>query len=134
MLRKPAVYNNQLKKLDHALPVGVRLTVENIESVSSEEMDLTLTFIMTQTWVDKRLAHGGDHKMLVPLEILGQIWTPDLVIQNAKTDIDQAENCMMEIGPGGEMDYRVRMSSTIICEIALTNFPMDRQVCALSFY
>ena len=80
MLRKPAVYNNQLKKLDHALPVGVRLTVENIESVSSEEMDLTLTFIMTQTWVDKRLAHGGDHKMLVPLEISGQIWTPDLVI------------------------------------------------------
>ena len=62
MLQKPGVYNSQLKKLDFALPVGVRLTVENIESVSSEEMDLTLTFIMTQTWVDKRLAHGGENK------------------------------------------------------------------------
>ena len=135
MLQKPGVYNSQLKKLDFALPVGVKLTVENIESVSSEQMDLTLTFIMTQTWTDKRLAHGGKRKLLVPSKILGQLWIPDLVIQNAKlTDSDSSENFMLKIGSGGEMEYQIKMSSTIICEMALANFPMDRQMCALSLY
>ena len=73
--------------------------------------------------------------MLIPSNMLGQIWTPDLVIQNAKlSDIAQAENFMMKIGPGGEIEFQIRMSSKIICDMALANFPMDRQICALSLY
>ena len=137
MLQKPNLYTKDLKRLDAALPVGVQLTVENIESVSSEKMDLTLTFVLKQIWLDKRLAHGGKGKVHVPSKIIGKIWIPDIIIQNAKTTSMHStlsDNYMMKIGPNGEMEYSIKMSSTIICQMQLTNFPMDRQLCALSLY
>ena len=40
----------------------------------------------------------------------------------------------MNIGPGGEIEYSVKLSTTVICQMSLENFPMDRQTCSLSFY
>ena len=119
------------------LSVGVSLTVENIESVSSEEMDMTLTFVLKQVWIDKRLAHNGIGKVHVPSKIIEDIWIPDIIIQNAKTTSLHStltDNFMMKVGPNGEMEYSIKMSATIICQMQLTNFPMDRQLCSLSLY
>ena len=129
MLQKPKIGNN-----NQALPVGIQMTVQNIGSVSSENMELSLSFIMQEIWIDKRLAHGIENRnFLLPNKLISKIWTPDIKVQNSKVIYDD-ECHSLRIGAQGQMQYAVQMSSTIICEMQLNNFPMDRQHCALNLY
>ena len=59
LTQKPDLYFENLTAMSVGLPVGVILTVKNIEKVSSEHMDLALSFVLKQRWVDRRLAHYG---------------------------------------------------------------------------
>ena len=55
--QKPDLYENNKVLKNRTLPVGVGITVQNIEKFSSGSMDLTLSFDLKQNWIDRRLAH-----------------------------------------------------------------------------
>ena len=56
------------------------------------------------------------------------------VLEGASMHSVVVDNQRMEIGPGGEIEYKVKMSTTLVCKMALASFPMDRQTCTLSMY
>ena len=119
------------------LDVNLRLTIESIDNLSEIDMEMTITFIMQQFWQDKRLARPGGKRIVVPKTIRNKIWKPDVSIKGAKHASMHSvvvDNQRMEIGPGGEIEYKVKMSTTLVCKMALASFPMDRQTCTLSMY
>ena len=119
---------------DLPLDVNLRLTIESIDNLSEIDMEMTITFIMQQFWMDKRLARPGGKKVVLPKPLRNKIWKPDVSIKGAKHASLHAvvvDNQRMEIGPGGEIEYKVKMSTTLVCKMALASFPMDRQTCSL---
>ena len=73
----------------------------------------------------------------MPKSIRNRIWKPDVSIKGAKHASLHSvvvDNQRMEIGPEGNIEYKVKMSTTLVCKMALASFPMDRQTCTLSMY
>ena len=123
------------------IPVGVYVKIESISSISEVNMDMTVTMILRQTWVDKRLdlsfMEEGETKMIViPPEIAQKIWKPDIFIEGSKESKVHStivENVVMRVRNKGQIEYTVKLSSTMLCEMTLYYFPLDRETCSIVF-
>ena len=92
---------------------------------------------MQQFWNDTRLARRNGETTIMPMALIPKMWKPDISIQGAKRAVihgTTVDNHVMRIGKYGDIAYSVKMSATIVCQMQLSSFPMDRQVCTLSLY
>ena len=63
--------------------------------------------------------------IIVPPMLARQIWIPDLFIEGSKKSfahITTVENTVMRISGKGVVDYTTKITSTMICEMALRYF------------
>ena len=134
------------------IPVRVFVRIESISSISEVDMDMTVTMIIRQTWNDKRLDlstmdmeedddprknENSTMKMIViPPEIAQKIWKPDIFIEGSKESKVHStivENVVMRVRNAGQIEYTVKLSSTMLCEMTLYYFPLDRETCSIVF-
>nr|XP_006002506.1 PREDICTED: gamma-aminobutyric acid receptor subunit pi [Latimeria chalumnae] len=129
-------YNKYLRPNFDGEPVkvGMSLDIASIDAVSEINMDYTATIFLRQRWIDERLLFEGNKSLSLDGRLVELLWVPDTFIVDSKKsflhDIT-VENRLIRIFANGTVLYAIRITATIACNMDLTKYPMDRQVCTL---
>ncbi|XP_031575360.1 gamma-aminobutyric acid receptor subunit rho-2-like [Actinia tenebrosa] len=117
-----------------AVEVFVEMKIMAFGKVREDDMDFTLDVFFRQWWTDERLAHGVDKIFNMAADPKKYFWTPDTYFVNVKSSNFHKvtrENMRLMIWPDGKIYYSTRITLTASCEMNLSMFPMDTQVCLL---
>ncbi|MGH0141903.1 UNVERIFIED_CONTAM: hypothetical protein FKN15_019946 [Acipenser sinensis] len=99
-----------------------------------DAQDYTTTIFLRQRWTDNRLLFEGNKSLSLDGRLVELLWVPDTFIVDSKKsflhDIT-VENRLIRIFSNGTVLYALRITATIACNMDLTKYPMDRQVCTL---
>ncbi|XP_042182256.1 gamma-aminobutyric acid receptor subunit pi-like [Oncorhynchus tshawytscha] len=110
------------------------LDIASIDAISEINMDYTATIFLRQRWRDSRLVFPGNESVSVDGRLVSLLWIPDTFIPDSKRsflhDVTM-ENRLIRIFSNGTVLYALRITATIACNMDLTKYPMDRQVCTL---
>ncbi|XP_054977066.1 gamma-aminobutyric acid receptor subunit theta [Sorex araneus] len=130
-------YDNRLRpNLGGApVPVGISLHITSIKDISEESLDYTVSMYIHLTWKDSRLAyHETDLNLTLSHTMLKKLWYPDCHIVNSRDNfmyMEPLENRMIRLQPDGTMQYGMKLTATVPCDIDLKNYPLDKQTCKL---
>ncbi|KAM5325219.1 gamma-aminobutyric acid receptor subunit rho-2 isoform 2-T2 [Glossophaga mutica] len=93
-----------------AIPVGVDVQVESLDSISEVDMDFTMTLYLRHYWKDERLSFSStsNKSMTFDGRLIKKIWVPDIFFVHSK-----------------------RITVTAMCNMDFTHFPLDSQTCSL---
>ncbi|CAL1573544.1 unnamed protein product [Knipowitschia caucasica] len=119
-----------------ALPVGVDVQVESIDSISEVNMDFTMTLYLRHYWQDIRLAFpsSSNKSRTFDARLVKKIWVPDVFFVHSKRSFihdTTMENIMLRVFPDGHILYSVRITVTALCSMDFSSFPLDTQNCSL---
>ncbi|KAM9729069.1 gamma-aminobutyric acid receptor subunit rho-3-like isoform 2-T2 [Menidia menidia] len=119
-----------------ALPVGIDVQVESIDSISEVNMDFTMTLYLRHYWQDNRLAFPSTNNKSRTFDsrLVKKIWVPDVFFVHSKRSFihdTTMENIMLRIYPDGNILYSVRITVTALCSMDFSSFPLDTQNCSL---
>ncbi|XP_063058415.1 gamma-aminobutyric acid receptor subunit rho-3a [Engraulis encrasicolus] len=119
-----------------AIPVGIDVQVESIDSISEVNMDFTMTLYLRHYWQDDRLAFpsGSNKSRTFDARLVKKIWVPDVFFVHSKRSFihdTTMENIMLRIYPDGTILYSVRVTVTALCSMDFSSFPLDTQNCSL---
>ncbi|XP_056447123.1 gamma-aminobutyric acid receptor subunit rho-2a isoform X1 [Gadus chalcogrammus] len=144
--RKPKT-ENLLKVDDHdftmrpafggpAIPVGVDVQVESLDSISEVDMDFTMTLYLRHYWKDERLSFTSstNKSMTFDGRLVKKIWVPDVFFVHSKRSFihdTTTENIMLRVFPDGHVLYSLRVTVTAACNMDFSRFPLDSQTCSL---
>ncbi|CBY38718.1 unnamed protein product [Oikopleura dioica] len=102
-------------------------------------MDLTITFVIYQTWTDPRLMIPTDvlplKSVVLPSRLIQHLWVPDTYVVGSKSSVihkTTTANQAARIWPTGRVLYSLKLTATVACLMSLHNFPMDTETCSLS--
>nr|XP_029503727.1 gamma-aminobutyric acid receptor subunit pi-like [Oncorhynchus nerka] len=129
-------YNRYMRPNFNEGPVeiGMSLDIASIDAISEINMDYTATIFLRQRWRDSRLVFPGNESVSVDGRLVSLLWIPDTFIPDSKRsflhDVTM-ENRLIRIFSNGTVLYALRITATIACNMDLTKYPMDRQVCTL---
>ncbi|XP_041122855.1 gamma-aminobutyric acid receptor subunit pi-like [Polyodon spathula] len=129
-------YNSYLKPNFNEGPIeiGMSLGIASIDAISEINMDYTATIFLRQQWMDERLLFEGNKSLSLDRRLVELLWVPDTFIVNSRKsflhDIT-VENRLIRIFSNGTVFYALRITATIACNMDLTKYPMDRQMCTL---
>ncbi|XP_057209096.1 gamma-aminobutyric acid receptor subunit rho-1 [Triplophysa rosa] len=146
--KAPVTKSQQLLKLDDhdftmrpgfggpAIPVGVDVQLESLDTISEVEMDFTMTLYLRHYWKDTRLSFPSkrNHSMTFDGRLLKKIWVPDIFFVHSKRSFihdTTTENVMLRVYPEGKVLYSLRVTVTSMCNMDLSHFPLDTQTCSL---
>uniref|UniRef100_A0A8C4YX52 Gamma-aminobutyric acid type A receptor subunit pi n=1 Tax=Gadus morhua TaxID=8049 RepID=A0A8C4YX52_GADMO len=112
------------------------LDIASIDAISEINMDYTATIFLRQRWRDSRLVFPGNGNESVSVDgrLVSLLWIPDTFIPDSKRSFLHdvtVENRLIRIFSNGTVLYALRITATIACNMDLTKYPMDRQVCTL---
>ncbi|XP_061091566.1 gamma-aminobutyric acid receptor subunit pi isoform X1 [Conger conger] len=129
-------YNRYLRPDFNGSPVeiGMSLDIASIDAISEINMDYTATIFLRQRWRDSRLVFPGNESVSVDGRLVSLLWIPDTFIPDSKRSFLHdvtVENRLIRIFSNGSVLYALRITATIACNMDLTKYPMDRQVCTL---
>ncbi|KAJ8254675.1 hypothetical protein GJAV_G00195930 [Gymnothorax javanicus] len=129
-------YNRYLRPNFNGGPVeiGMSLDIASIDAISEINMDYTATIFLRQRWRDSRLVFSGNESISVDGRLVSLLWIPDTFIPDSKRSFLHdvtVENRLIRIFSNGSVLYALRITATIACNMDLTKYPMDRQVCTL---
>ncbi|CAL8262712.1 unnamed protein product [Lota lota] len=131
-------YNRYLRPNFNEGPVeiGMSLDIASIDAISEINMDYTATIFLRQRWRDSRLVFPGNGNESVSVDgrLVSLLWIPDTFIPDSKRSFLHdvtVENRLIRIFSNGTVLYALRITATIACNMDLTKYPMDRQVCTL---
>ncbi|CAI5651600.1 unnamed protein product [Oreochromis niloticus] len=129
-------YNRYLRPNFNEGPVeiGMSLDIASIDAISEINMDYTATIFLRQRWRDSRLTFPGNESVSVDGRLVSLLWIPDTFIPDSKRSFLHdvtVENRLIRIFSNGTVLYALRITATIACNMDLTKYPMDRQVCTL---
>uniref|UniRef100_A0A3Q0SBE2 Gamma-aminobutyric acid type A receptor subunit pi n=1 Tax=Amphilophus citrinellus TaxID=61819 RepID=A0A3Q0SBE2_AMPCI len=129
-------YNRYLRPNFNEGPVeiGMSLDIASIDAISEINMDYTATIFLRQRWRDSRLMFPGSESVSVDGRLVSLLWIPDTFIPDSKRSFLHdvtVENRLIRIFSNGTVLYALRITATIACNMDLTKYPMDRQVCTL---
>ncbi|KFU95403.1 Gamma-aminobutyric acid receptor subunit delta, partial [Chaetura pelagica] len=109
-------------------PVNVALAIEvaSIDHISEVNMEYTMTVFLHQSWRDDRLSYNHTNETLgLDSRFVDKLWLPDTFIVNAKSawfhDVT-VENKLIRLQPDGVILYSIRITSTVACDMDLSNF------------
>ncbi|CAL8311846.1 unnamed protein product [Lota lota] len=119
-----------------AVPVGVDVQVESLDTISEVDMDFTITLYLRHYWKDKRLSFPSstNQSMTFDGRLVKKIWVPDLFFVHSKRSFihdTTTDNIMLRVFPDGKVLYSLRVTVTSMCSMDLSCFPLDTQTCSL---
>ncbi|XP_034036452.1 gamma-aminobutyric acid receptor subunit rho-3-like [Thalassophryne amazonica] len=119
-----------------AIPVGIDVQVESIDSISEVNMDFTMTLYLRHYWKDERLSFPSRNNQSRTFDsrLVKKIWVPDVFFVHSKRSfIHDAtmDNIMLRVYPDGNILYSVRVTVTALCSMDFSTFPLDTQNCSL---
>uniref|UniRef100_A0A2K5DE22 GABA(C) receptor n=1 Tax=Aotus nancymaae TaxID=37293 RepID=A0A2K5DE22_AOTNA len=119
-----------------AIPVGVDVQVESLDSISEVDMDFTMTLYLRHYWKDERLAFSSasNKSMTFDGRLVKKIWVPDVFFVHSKrsfTHDTTTDNIMLRVFPDGHVLYSMRITVTAMCNMDFSHFPLDSQTCSL---
>ncbi|GAA6099371.1 gamma-aminobutyric acid receptor subunit rho-1 [Tachysurus ichikawai] len=119
-----------------AVPVGVDVQVESLDTISEVDMDFTMTLYLRHYWKDERLSFSGktNQSMTFDSRLVKKIWVPDMFFVHSKRSFihdTTTDNVMLRVYPDGKVLYSVRVTVTAMCNMDLSHFPLDTQTCSL---
>ncbi|XP_077480231.1 uncharacterized protein LOC144091621 isoform X2 [Stigmatopora argus] len=119
-----------------AIPVGIDVQVESIDSISEVNMDFTMTLYLRHYWKDERLAFPSrnNRSRTFDSRLVKKIWVPDVFFAHSKRSFihdTTMENIMLRVYPDGNILYSVRVTVTSLCSMDFSSFPLDTQNCSL---
>uniref|UniRef100_A0A4W5JD42 GABA(C) receptor n=1 Tax=Hucho hucho TaxID=62062 RepID=A0A4W5JD42_9TELE len=119
-----------------AIPVGIDVQVESIDSISEVNMDFTMTLYLRHYWQDDRLAFpsSSNRSRTFDARLVKKIWVPDVFFVHSKRSFihdTTMENIMLRVYPDGNILYSVRITVTALCAMDFSSFPLDTQNCSL---
>uniref|UniRef100_A0A3B4C3I4 GABA(C) receptor n=1 Tax=Pygocentrus nattereri TaxID=42514 RepID=A0A3B4C3I4_PYGNA len=119
-----------------AIPVGIDVQVESLDSISEVNMDFTMTLYLRHYWKDERLAFpsGNNLSRTFDARLVKKIWVPDVFFVHSKRSFihdTTMENIMLRVYPDGNILYSVRITVTALCTMDFSSFPLDTQNCSL---
>ncbi|KAM8822043.1 gamma-aminobutyric acid receptor subunit rho-3-like isoform 2-T2 [Synchiropus picturatus] len=119
-----------------AIPVGIDVQVESIDSISEVNMDFTMTLYLRHYWKDERLAFPSRNNQSRTFDsrLVRKIWVPDVFFVHSKRSFihdTTMENIMLRVFPDGNILYSVRVTVTSLCSMDFSSFPLDTQNCSL---
>ncbi|KAH0622146.1 hypothetical protein JD844_024178 [Phrynosoma platyrhinos] len=99
-----------------AIPVGVDVQVESLDSISEVDMDFTMTLYLRHYWKDERLAFPShtNKSMTFDGRLVKKIWVPDVFFVHSKRSFihdTTTENIMLRVFPDGHVLYSMRGKS-----------------------
>ncbi|XP_018584511.1 gamma-aminobutyric acid receptor subunit rho-2-like isoform X1 [Scleropages formosus] len=119
-----------------AIPVGVDVQVESLDSISEVDMDFTVTLYLRHYWKDERLAFPSstNKSMTFDGRLVKKIWVPDVFFVHSKRSFihdTTTDNIMLRVFPDGHVLYSLRVTVTAACNMDFSRFPLDSQTCSL---
>uniref|UniRef100_A0A8C7A4A9 GABA(C) receptor n=1 Tax=Neovison vison TaxID=452646 RepID=A0A8C7A4A9_NEOVI len=119
-----------------AIPVGVDVQVESLDSISEVDMDFTMTLYLRHYWKDERLAFPStsNKSMTFDGRLVKKIWVPDVFFVHSKRSFihdTTTDNIMLRVFPDGHVLYSMRITVTAMCNMDFSHFPLDSQTCSL---
>ncbi|XP_028827768.1 gamma-aminobutyric acid receptor subunit rho-2a isoform X1 [Denticeps clupeoides] len=119
-----------------AIPVGVDVQVESLDSISEVDMDFTMTLYLRHYWKDERLSFTSttNKSMTFDGRLVKKIWVPDVFFVHSKRSFihdTTTENIMLRVFPDGHVLYSLRVTVTAACNMDFSRFPLDSQTCSL---
>ncbi|KAL4230217.1 Glycine receptor subunit alpha-3 [Mactra antiquata] len=122
---------------DFPVKVLVQLHITNIDEISESAMEFNIGMFLRQTWNDSRLVYEALpnlRSLELDTKFMDRVWVPDLFILNEKRahfHTITVPNKLMHIYPEGRVQYSIRISATLKCEMDLRKYPLDSQRCAV---
>nr|CAB3248032.1 gamma-aminobutyric acid receptor subunit rho-2 [Phallusia mammillata] len=122
-----------------ALPVDISLNIESISDISEKNMDLTFTLCMHESWTDERLRFKSSEpvsSIVLPSRLVEKLWVPDIYTVGSKNSFvhkTTVNNIVLRLFRDGRIRYKVKMTTTVSCQMTLYNFPLDLESCSLIF-
>nr|DBA26501.1 TPA: hypothetical protein GDO54_010748 [Pyxicephalus adspersus] len=119
-----------------AIPVGVDVQVESLDSISEVDMDFTMTLYLRHYWKDERLSFPSstNKSMTFDSRLVKKIWVPDVFFVHSKRSFihdTTTDNIMLRVYPDGQVLYSMRITVTAMCNMDFSRFPLDTQTCTL---
>ncbi|XP_006786330.1 gamma-aminobutyric acid receptor subunit rho-2-like [Neolamprologus brichardi] len=119
-----------------AIPVGVDVQVESLDSISEVDMDFTMTLYLRHYWKDERLSFTSstNKSMTFDGRLVKKIWVPDVFFVHSKRSFihdTTTDNIMLRVFPDGHVLYSLRVTVTAACNMDFSRFPLDSQSCSL---
>nr|XP_060609004.1 gamma-aminobutyric acid receptor subunit rho-2-like isoform X1 [Anolis sagrei ordinatus] len=119
-----------------AIPVGVDVQVESLDSISEVDMDFTMTLYLRHYWKDERLSFPShtNKSMTFDGRLVKKIWVPDVFFVHSKRSFihdTTTDNIMLRVFPDGHVLYSMRITVTAMCNMDFSRFPLDTQTCTL---
>ncbi|XP_060769958.1 gamma-aminobutyric acid receptor subunit rho-2-like isoform X1 [Neoarius graeffei] len=119
-----------------AVPVGVDVQVESLDSISEVDMDFTMTLYLRHYWKDERLSFPSttNKSMTFDGRLVKKIWVPDVFFVHSKRSFihdTTTDNIMLRVYPDGHVLYSLRVTVTAACNMDFSRFPLDTQTCTL---
>jgi len=121
--------------------VGVGLTIKKLGDVREQTQTFQLSGWMHTTWNDPRLTYQPwDLVWLHSISINeGMVWDPRVSIDEAvpeslKSVPAKSGGVQMWILPGGRIKKSVWFSTKIGCQMHLSKFPNDEQICTVTAF
>ncbi|KAK2527742.1 hypothetical protein Q9966_010190 [Columba livia] len=96
-----------------AIPVGVDVQVESLDSISEVDMDFTMTLYLRHYWKDERLSFPSttNKSMTFDGRLVKKIWVPDVFFVHSKRSFihdTTTDNIMLRVFPDGHVLYSMR--------------------------
>ncbi|KAG8524473.1 Gamma-aminobutyric acid receptor subunit rho-1, partial [Galemys pyrenaicus] len=119
-----------------AIPVGVDVQVESLDSISEVDMDFTMTLYLRHYWKDERLSFPSTNNLSMTFDgrLVKKIWVPDMFFVHSKRSFihdTTTDNVMLRVQPDGTVLYSLRVTVTAMCNMDFSRFPLDTQTCSL---
>ncbi|XP_037987437.1 gamma-aminobutyric acid receptor subunit rho-2 isoform X1 [Motacilla alba alba] len=119
-----------------AIPVGVDVQVESLDSISEVDMDFTMTLYLRHYWKDERLSFPSTNNKSMTFDgrLVKKIWVPDVFFVHSKRSFihdTTTDNIMLRVFPDGHVLYSMRVTVTAMCNMDFSHFPLDSQTCSL---
>ncbi|XP_016331645.1 gamma-aminobutyric acid receptor subunit rho-1-like isoform X3 [Sinocyclocheilus anshuiensis] len=119
-----------------AIPVGVDVQLESLDTISEVDMDFTMTLYLRHYWKDERLSFPSNTNQSMTFDgrLVKKIWVPDIFFVHSKRSFihdTTTENVMLRVHPDGKVLYSLRVTVTAMCNMDLSHFPLDTQTCSL---
>ncbi|XP_016328177.1 gamma-aminobutyric acid receptor subunit rho-1 [Sinocyclocheilus anshuiensis] len=148
MTKSPMTKSEQLLRIDDhdftmrpafggpPIPVGVDVQVESLDTISEADMDFTMTLYLRHYWKDERLSFPStnNQSMTFDSRLVKKIWVPDMFFVHSKRSFihdTTTDNLMLRVYPDGNVLYSLRVTVTAMCNMDLSRFPLDTQMCSL---
>ncbi|XP_058881830.1 gamma-aminobutyric acid receptor subunit rho-1-like [Acipenser ruthenus] len=119
-----------------AIPVGVDVQVESLDTISEVDMDFTMTLYLRHYWKDERLSFQSTNNLSMTFDgrLVKKIWVPDMFFVHSKRSFihdTTTDNVMLRVHPDGKVLYSLRVTVTAMCNMDFSRFPLDTQSCSL---